>query len=407
MGDMVGGAGGLAGGAMGDMAGGQAGEEDESAPDEVECPDRCRGGEGNVRKLMCSDPACTACPAELRSTNCGPDACPATCLGGAGNVRRLKCSDPACSTCPAALFDANCNGGGGVGEGGDPTTFGTPNGGGLDGGLGDMAGGGGGAAGTVAGGLGDQTGGGVGGGFSGDPAEFVNGNAPQTPANYKDIHQDRACFPGLSLVHVRREGGIEKEQRRMDDLRPGDAVLVEREGPLLSWEPVLGFLHALPSASPANVVEIRHEHGNFSASAAHIVKVETVAGPRERFVGEVKVGDRLYAATLSGDSVQQTRVLSSEHKVTNSGLWAPYTAAGTIVVDNIVASAYASPSPRWPLPHAAAHTVLFLPRVLAQYIPGWSTWDSEEAAWVPEGTHPLLEVLETAFGPSAASMKRR
>eukprot|EP00929_Paragymnodinium_shiwhaense_P061463 TRINITY_DN3069_c0_g1_i11.p3 TRINITY_DN3069_c0_g1~~TRINITY_DN3069_c0_g1_i11.p3 ORF type:complete len:315 (+),score=60.26 TRINITY_DN3069_c0_g1_i11:1221-2165(+) len=301
------------------------------------------------------------------------------------------------------LFEPNCNGGGGVGEGGDPTTFGTPNGGGLDGGLGDMAGGGG-AAGGMMGGeedtQGGQQGGGAGGGFSGDPHEFINAGvqgSPQRPANYKEDCQDRACFPGYSLVHVTR--GAEKEQRRMDSIQPGDMVLVERDGNLLN-EPVLGFLHSLPSVS-ANVVEIRHEHGNFSASAAHIVPVVSAAGPREQFVGALKAGDRMYAAVVDSAvaQVKETTVLAIEHKVTTTGLWAPFTASGTIVVDGIVASAYASPSPQWPLPHAAAHTVLFWPRVYSQYIAAWDPFRSEEPAEVQDALHPFLTVMEH-FAPN-------
>eukprot|EP00929_Paragymnodinium_shiwhaense_P008821 TRINITY_DN112798_c0_g1_i1.p1 TRINITY_DN112798_c0_g1~~TRINITY_DN112798_c0_g1_i1.p1 ORF type:complete len:572 (-),score=105.50 TRINITY_DN112798_c0_g1_i1:367-2082(-) len=208
--------------------------------------------------------------------------------------------------------------------------------------------------------------------------------------------EEIGCFPGESVVHTYAEG--EEEQRRMDSLQKGDLILVERDGYLVR-EAVLSFLHRLPSASGA-FVEVRHERGLFSATSSHIVPVMSADRQvDQRFVGGLRPGDRLLGAGLGDNAsapVEKLTVLSVRHKVAKAGLWAPLTAAGTVVVDGVVASAYASTSEELPLPHAVAHVMLFLPRVLEQTFASMGIACSSRdagAGTTDEGLHPFLKVL--------------
>merc|ERR1712228_873985 len=71
---------------------------------------------------------------------------------------------------------------------------------------------------------------------------------------------------------------------------------------------------------------------------------------------DLVAGDKLYVAEESG--VFAREVLSVTQSSGRSGMFAPMTPSGTIVVDNVVASNYASYAHTW-FPHCALHTVFF------------------------------------------------
>jgi hypothetical protein len=167
-----------------------------------------------------------------------------------------------------------------------------------------------------------------------------------TTVETKEKSTSSFCFPGDAQVQVHGMG-----LTPIANLRLGDRVLVSPS----VYEPVLGFLHVL-GAKPgvrSSFMTIRHELGEFRASANHIIFVVRGESVTDKVAAKLEVGDRLSAARSS--TIVGLRWESAE-----SGMYAPLTATGTIIVDGVLASTYGSSSISLPVPHSAAH-VLFLP----------------------------------------------
>lgn len=170
-----------------------------------------------------------------------------------------------------------------------------------------------------------------------------------------------ACFPGEAVVLVDGRGEVPLAR-----LRTGDMVLVEHQGQL-TYEPVLSFLHAIQTGSGESMsfVTVIHTHGEFRASAAHILFVKDGLSERSILVGHLQVGDEVLSA-VGQDGVwvvKPSRVVAIQRSSTRSGMYAPLTSSGTIVVDRVVASNYASSSDQKHLSHWAAHAFFFPVRV--------------------------------------------
>merc|ERR1711879_1113081 len=122
------------------------------------------------------------------------------------------------------------------------------------------------------------------------------------------------------------------------------------------FEPVLDFLHQVPGevGDRRRMVKVAHETGTFQATSGHLV----FTAESDKPMSKVVVGDSL----LVGDKWQKVTGVSVIES--SSGLYAPLTPSGTIVVEGVLASNYATPSPSLWLPHAAAHAAFFSLRAL-------------------------------------------
>jgi len=205
-----------------------------------------------------------------------------------------------------------------------------------------------------------------------------------------------SCFPGEAVVQVLRKGKVP-----VAELMTGDSVLVMRSDQL-AYEPVLSFLHTIgrSSAKAMPFVIIAHERGEFRASATHIVFVSVDSDGHawtSKLVGALQVGDRVFAAGngLSG-GMTPSLILTIRRGTTQSGMYAPLTASGTIVVDGVVASNYASSSESKHLTHNLAHAFLFPVRLyhrlgLAHILqPVWQRFCSSSGpskTWLCQGGH--------------------
>jgi len=177
----------------------------------------------------------------------------------------------------------------------------------------------------------------------------------------KEKKKSGMCFPGEAVVLVDGKGEVPLAR-----LRTGEMVLVERQGQL-GYEPVLTFLHAIQGGSGKSMsfVTVIHTNGEFRASAAHIILVKEGLSQRRILVGQLQVGDEVFNA-VNQDAVwvlKPSRVVAIRRSSTKSGMYAPLTSSGTIVVDGVVASNYASSSEEKHLSHRAAHAFLFPVRV--------------------------------------------
>jgi hypothetical protein len=164
------------------------------------------------------------------------------------------------------------------------------------------------------------------------------------------------------------------------DIKIGHQVLVERHGQLV-YEPVLAFLHILPSLGHSSqFIEVKHESGTFRASSGHIVFVLDTSGKTaSKQVIQLGVGDNLLMGFLGGDGeIKPSRVLQLRRGSGQSGMYAPWTDSGKVVVDGVIASTYASPSVHQALTHELAHGFHFPLRLYHSLgLPAWLQpfWD--------------------------------
>jgi len=193
------------------------------------------------------------------------------------------------------------------------------------------------------------------------------------------------CFPGESSVTVKGVGAVP-----LQNLRSGDVVL----GKNGVYEPVLGFLHVTGADQVSNFLVVKHSHGQLRISPHHVVFVET----GDKLAVDVGAGDKVFVADESGVVLRE--VLSVVQSSGRSGMFAPLTPSGTVVVDNVVASNYASYARTW-FPHNALHAVFF--PVRAFHAIGLASILPKEAN-AGEHLHPYAAAVWQFVGPVAAKV---
>ncbi|KAM3607683.1 uncharacterized protein V6R79_011749 [Siganus canaliculatus] len=222
------------------------------------------------------------------------------------------------------------------------------------------------------------------------------------------------CFSGDAEVIV--EGGAPK---RMRDLLPGDRVLTssttDGQGPLL-YSPVLSFLDRQP-----NVTKTFYNIGtnaglNITLTAAHLIFItdctggltdpkwgETAgesrlgsiqgagfvqdAGLRTVFASEVRPGHCVLTSQGEGRSQAALSVVTFVEERRSTGLFAPLTQHGSIVVNGVLASCYAAVDN-----HHLAHWVL-APLRFFYSLMGPSEPQTDGLHWYPQGLQRLGHML--------------
>jgi hypothetical protein len=156
------------------------------------------------------------------------------------------------------------------------------------------------------------------------------------------------CFPGEATVQVQDVG-----QMSMMNLHLGDKVRVKNGAGELSYEPILSFLHLVHGGfdRPSEFLNVIHSHGQFRATAGHLVFTSDGDMP----MSQLQVGDQIVVEGAAGFS----NVIAIHQSDSVSGMYAPLTASGTIVVDDVVVSNYAAPSKGLRLPHTSAHAFFY------------------------------------------------
>lgn len=170
------------------------------------------------------------------------------------------------------------------------------------------------------------------------------------------------CFHGDTQVIL--ESGITKLMR---DLRPGDRVLAssaaDGRGPLV-YSPVLSFLDRQPNATSVFYTIGTHAGHRITLTAAHLIYVtncmwsETHGEPYLDSEQEVRSSrDRGHRIVFASEVLPGQCVLTSGGKVgsqttfspvtfvqarRSTGLYAPLTEHGSIVVNGVLASCYAA-----------------------------------------------------------------
>mmetsp|Transcript_6921 Transcript_6921/g.10513 ORF Transcript_6921/g.10513 Transcript_6921/m.10513 type:complete len:501 (-) Transcript_6921:399-1901(-) len=131
------------------------------------------------------------------------------------------------------------------------------------------------------------------------------------------------CFSGGSMVTVKEKGAV-----RMSDLVLGDFVQVAKD----QYEPIYSFGHKHGSNSAEYLqITTKSSHAPLEVSPNHMVSVE---GDQYVPASLLKVGDRLVSTQNELAEVTKIKI------VIRQGAFAPFTASGSIVVNEIVASNY-------------------------------------------------------------------
>ncbi|XP_027878941.1 indian hedgehog signaling molecule a [Xiphophorus couchianus] len=222
------------------------------------------------------------------------------------------------------------------------------------------------------------------------------------------------CFPGDAQVTI--EGGRIKQMR---DLLPGDRVLASSStdvhAPLL-YSPVVSFLDRQPNATRTSYVIGTDGGHNITLTAAHLIFVTECSsrltrsgqeetsqdtklfgstwqrrghepGMRTVFASEVQPGQCVFTSSGRSKSHPRLSVVTFVEEQTSTGLYAPLTQHGSIVVNSVLASCYAAVDS-----HYLSHWVL-APLRLIYRITGHSQVQNDGLHWYPWILQRLGKVL--------------
>jgi len=169
-------------------------------------------------------------------------------------------------------------------------------------------------------------------------------------AGFVRNHPIKACFPADASVLVR---GPERDRRTaLRDLHPGDLVAVgDKLTGSITFTPVLTDLHSEEEHSRGAVryLMLSHSLGSLNLTSNHFVAT------KERGLlpaGEVLVGDELLVQpTLDSAPDSSGHLVASKvtavTSVIKSGMYAPLTWGGLLLVDGVLASSYIVPPEKW------------------------------------------------------------
>jgi len=159
---------------------------------------------------------------------------------------------------------------------------------------------------------------------------------------------------------------------------PGEAAVDFK--PLATYESSLGFLHAMQGRS--SFLTLEHEHGQLRVSANHLVfNAEGRAIPAQQF----QLGDELLLAKGI-----HSRVINICRDTTKNGMFAPLTPSGTVMVDGIMASNYATVG-KLNIPHGAMHACFTLSRMFS-FMQATSSHSSETVNPLAYVLHDMLKL---------------
>lgn len=133
-----------------------------------------------------------------------------------------------------------------------------------------------------------------------------------------------ACFPGDATVQVRDKGVT-----LMSDLKLGDKVLTGNG----KYESVYSFGHRNPDANKNDFLELTAGTTSLALTSDHMILLK---GGSYVPSSIVQIGDELLMSNGVSTEVQSIR------RVQKKGVFAPFTASGTIVVNDIHASSFIS-----------------------------------------------------------------
>jgi hypothetical protein len=157
------------------------------------------------------------------------------------------------------------------------------------------------------------------------------------------------CFPGNSTISVQDLNGA-TYHKFISELKVGDLVLAtsEQNTNTAIYSPVLTFLHKIREAN-AIFSKITYNDSNDNESIItltpkHLIYVSKTKNEQDfeyKAANEVEVGDYLKYFNKLKNEFEHVRVSKVDLvQFNNSGIYAPLTKSGTIIVNNIKVSCY-------------------------------------------------------------------
>lgn len=159
-------------------------------------------------------------------------------------------------------------------------------------------------------------------------------------AESSDISRTGGCFPANATVDT------PTGKKRMADLKIGDQVLSTSADGVLTYSPVLLFLHRDAEQKRLYVVITTEKKEQIVLTSSHLIFITDEKTPKidvsssyVTFAKNVEVGHFVFVKNNSSKIELQkvinvTAIVETEH-------YAPLTEEGSIVVNNVVASCYA------------------------------------------------------------------
>ena len=162
----------------------------------------------------------------------------------------------------------------------------------------------------------------------------------------------RLCFPGVSRVTLKSGLSI-----RMRQLQIGDRIKTLGTNGKPMFSEVIGFLHR-ETGSVAQFYSLEVKGGRvLRSSPQHLVfRKEKFASQTAVFASDIRLGDFLL---ISDKNVSYYRAVVRISMVTETGVYAPLTEQGSLLVDGVLVSCYA----HWNS-HHVAHLAMAPLRVL-------------------------------------------
>ena len=164
------------------------------------------------------------------------------------------------------------------------------------------------------------------------------------------------CFPGDSQVIVKLENGDYKS-KDMSELEVDDLVLTVDDSNTFEYSPIVTFLHKIKEIDAEfirmhynNTIESSNLYSTdkpkyITLTKGHLIYSSNQTSNRDLFeyklAKEVNVGDYIEYVDEIDHSLKYVKVIKLESlNLTNSGIYAPLTKSGTLVVDNIHVSCF-------------------------------------------------------------------
>lgn len=154
------------------------------------------------------------------------------------------------------------------------------------------------------------------------------------------------CFPGCAPVST-PDG-----DKLMKDLSIGDFVAVfrERDSSTSEFAEVIGFLHHEPSSYLLCTTLTVENNRTVSVTANHMIFAKQGRDidslPVDKAVGALKVGENVFILEQGSNTLRAAPINSIQDVSLERGIYCPLTSTGTILVNGIAFSCFAS-CPHW------------------------------------------------------------